>query len=68
MGTQAHWMRSKYRYRVNAGLWLHADRLVDIVADTDPDDEIEIQRWEGRKRDGGYQPHTTTLVAKEKGQ
>lgn len=56
MGTQAHWFRSLWRYRIidadgDPGPWWHADTLADIKVDVG-DNAAEVQKRTGRAREG----------------
>lgn len=64
MGTQAHWFRSLWRYRLidadgDPGPWTHADTLRDIKTDVG-DNAAEVQKRTGRAREGYvYRDHST---------
>jgi hypothetical protein len=64
MGTQAHWFRSLWRYRIldadgDPGPWTHADTLADIKVDVG-DYAAEVQKRTGRAREGYvYRDHST---------
>lgn len=69
MGTQAHWFRSLWRYRLidadgEHGQWFHADSLADIKVDVG-DSAAEVQKRTGRAREGYVYVAHSTIPAHE---